>query len=274
MTPPAPRPRHRRKDAVLWSSAAVLALGGVTVGGLLRPAASAASSDATQGLYGDLGSTIAPPKPGAPSADRLDARADDRVAAFLLRQSALRSLEGVIARAFGPAPQPTPPSSAHAVRSVRVARGATSQACLAQAVYYEARGEPTEGQAAVAQVVLNRTHSGVHPADVCGVVFEGAARAGCQFSFACDGRLGGRRPDPTAWRRAQTVAAAALSGPGRPELAGALNYHADYVRPRWAAGLARTAEIGRHIFYAAARPAAQALGWSVPAPPPPATAGA
>ena len=61
--------------------------------------------------------------------------------------------------------------------------------CLAQAIYFEARSEPEAGQAAVAQVVLNRVSSGLYPTSVCGVVFQNAQRyKACQFSFACEGR--------------------------------------------------------------------------------------
>ena len=174
--------------------------------------------------------------------------------------------------AFGVAPAVSP----HPRSGVRrtVVRGASSQECLAQAVYFEARGEPEAGQAAVAQVVLNRSRSGRHPSDLCGVVFEGATHPGCQFSFACDPHLARRPRETAAWRHAETVAAEALSGPGRPELAGVLNYHADSVKPRWAAGLERTAEIGRHLFYAAARPAARALSPWTFTPTPPASSGA
>ena len=76
--------------------------------------------------------------------------------------------------------------------------------CLAEAIYFEARSEPEAGQAAVAQVVLNRVRSGIYPTDVCGVVYQDANRPfACQFSFACEGkslritepgRLGGRDP--------------------------------------------------------------------------------
>ena len=41
------------------------------------------------------------------------------------------------------------------------------QDCLANAVYFEARGEPLEGQLAVAEVVLNRAASGRYPATLC-----------------------------------------------------------------------------------------------------------
>lgn len=269
------RRSRRRPDSVLWAASLVMALGAVVVVGVVGPLRSqAAPSPASPER-----SLAAAPTPGRGYADApAERKAPDRVAMFLERAAAMRSVERVIARAFATAPAPVEIRRASAPRagSGRVARGTTPQSCLAQAVYYEARGEPAEGQAAVAQVVLNRARSGRHPADLCGVVFEGAARPGCQFSFACDPRLGGRRPEAAAWRRAQAVASDALQGPSRPDMAGVLNYHADYVRPRWAAQLERTAEIGRHIFYAARSAAGRAAsGWSFapaaaaePAPPP------
>lgn len=48
----------------------------------------------------------------------------------------------------------------------------TELKCLAQAIYYEARGEPLPGQIAVAEVVLNRADSKRYPSSVCGVVFK------------------------------------------------------------------------------------------------------
>lgn len=261
----APHPR-RRRDLALWTCAALLAVGGVVVGVGLAPSSSGAHAAAPSAASFPAASKAIPVVVVAVT----DAAEPDRVSAFLSRTAALKPLEAALRRAFAPASAP-PPTRRPPPSGRRVARGATPEACLAQAVYYEARGEPAEGQAAVAQVVLNRSRSGVHPTDLCGVVFEGAARPGCQFSFACDGRLGGRRPDPVAWRRAEEVAAATLSGRTRPELDGALNYHADYVRPRWAAGLQRTAEIGRHIFYAAVRPAGRLLDAWTGAPAPPAS---
>jgi spore germination cell wall hydrolase CwlJ-like protein len=124
--------------------------------------------------------------------------------------------------------------------------------CLAQAVYFEARSEPAAGQAAVAQVVMNRVRSPYYPKSVCGVVFQGAAHAGCQFSFACDGSLRRGVRDQAAWTRAQDVAGKVLHGDDNAlRLAPALNYHADYVKPKWASRLARVEQIGRHIFYQA-----------------------
>jgi spore germination cell wall hydrolase CwlJ-like protein len=121
--------------------------------------------------------------------------------------------------------------------------------CLTQAVYYEAAREPELGQAAVAQVVLNRLRHPGYPKSVCGVVYQGSARAtGCQFTFTCDGSLS-RAPDPGLWTRAEAVARRALSGHVVREVGSATHYHADYVAPYWAPTLVKLAQIGAHIFY-------------------------
>jgi len=121
--------------------------------------------------------------------------------------------------------------------------------CLTQAVYYEARGEPASGQAAVAQVVLNRVRSPIFPKTVCSVVFQGAARSnGCQFSFACDGSLRIGR-EPVAWRRAQKVAANALSGVVMAAVGNATHYHNLTVSPNWGPNLLKVAQVGSHLFY-------------------------
>ncbi|WP_407524937.1 cell wall hydrolase [Methylobacterium oryzisoli] len=124
------------------------------------------------------------------------------------------------------------------------------QRCLAEAVYFEARGEPEQGQAAVAQVVLNRAKSGLYPSNICGVVYQNRHRyLGCQFSFACEGRSL-RITDDSSWSTATRVARAVVEG--RTYLAdvgGATHYHADYVKPRWSRRLKKMDVIGRHIFY-------------------------
>jgi spore germination cell wall hydrolase CwlJ-like protein len=124
------------------------------------------------------------------------------------------------------------------------------QRCLAEAVYFEARSEPEEGQAAVAQVVLNRVKSGLYPSSICGVVYQNRHRhLACQFTFACEGKAL-RIGESESWERAKRVASAVLEG--RTYLAdvgGATHYHANYVRPYWARRLKKMDVIGRHIFY-------------------------
>ncbi len=122
--------------------------------------------------------------------------------------------------------------------------------CLAEAIYFESRSEPLEGQAAVGQVVLNRVRSGLYPSDVCSVVYQDSERAfACQFSFACEGKsLAIQEPGP--WAIAMRIAKEVVSGERYdPKLIAALNYHANYVYPAWAPMLTRLERIGNHIFY-------------------------
>jgi spore germination cell wall hydrolase CwlJ-like protein len=124
--------------------------------------------------------------------------------------------------------------------------------CLAEVLYYEARGEGTEGEKAVAEVVLQRTHDAYYPHTICGVVYEGVQpdRKDCQFSFACDGAL--HKPkERGAWRNVRILADKILSG--AVKLAGetghAIAYHSVDVDPAWAQDMVETAQIGNHIFY-------------------------
>ena len=121
--------------------------------------------------------------------------------------------------------------------------------CLSQAVYYEAANESTEGQQAVAQVVLNRLQHPNYPKTVCGVVYQGSQLStGCQFSFTCDGSLN-RMPPEASWLRARGVAEQALNGFVYSGVGTATHYHADYVFPYWAVTLVKLRQIGAHIFY-------------------------
>lgn len=123
-----------------------------------------------------------------------------------------------------------------------------AERCLTQAIYYEAATEPDSGKAAVAQVILNRMRHPAYPNTVCGVVYQGSSRPGCQFSFACDGSMR-RPPVPTLWRRAAEIARAALAGHVETSVGMATHYHANYVLPRWAPKLTKIEQIGAHIFY-------------------------
>lgn len=121
--------------------------------------------------------------------------------------------------------------------------------CLASAAYYEAGNQDTDGERAVAQVVLNRVRHPAFPNSVCGVVYQGSTRpTGCQFTFTCDGSLT-REPDADGWRRATKVAEDALSGAVYAPIGWATHYHADYVVPTWASSMAKDAIVGAQIFY-------------------------
>lgn len=121
--------------------------------------------------------------------------------------------------------------------------------CMTLALYYEAANEPTDGQRAVAQVILNRVAHPSYPNSVCGVVFQGSERrTGCQFSFTCDGSLN-RKPAQATWNRARGIAAAALAGYVYRPVGFATHYHATYVLPYWASSLSNVGTIGLHTFY-------------------------
>jgi spore germination cell wall hydrolase CwlJ-like protein len=125
--------------------------------------------------------------------------------------------------------------------------------CLAEAIYFEARGEPIAGQKAVAKVILNRVDSRYYPNSICGVVYQNDHKKNaCQFSFACDG-VPKRITETQAFKIAERLAAQIFScddcrDPDKP-LERSTHYHADYVTPWWAKKLERTGKVGRHIFY-------------------------
>ncbi|RBP02574.1 cell wall hydrolase [Roseiarcus fermentans] len=123
--------------------------------------------------------------------------------------------------------------------------------CLAEAIYFESRSEPEAGQAAVAQVVLNRVRSGIYPTTVCSVVYQDRNRPfACQFSFACEGKSL-RIEEPGPWATATRIADEVVSGRNyNADVAEAVNYHAAYVAPFWVGYLKRVDRIGLHIFYA------------------------
>jgi spore germination cell wall hydrolase CwlJ-like protein len=122
--------------------------------------------------------------------------------------------------------------------------------CLANAVYFEARGEPVRGQIAVAQVVLNRVFSPFYPKTVCGVVYQNANRhLACQFTFACDG-VPDVVTEPDAWLRAKRIAADMLDGKlWMPEVAKSTHYHAYWVHPDWVNEMRKIYKLGVHTFY-------------------------
>lgn len=124
------------------------------------------------------------------------------------------------------------------------------QQCLASGVYFEARGESVKGQAAVAQVILNRVRNPAYPKTICGVVYQNEDwRNACQFSFACD-NIKDRVNSKYHWKIAREVAMAVTAGKiWLPEVGSATHYHALYVRPNWASTMKKVGRIGLHVFY-------------------------
>jgi spore germination cell wall hydrolase CwlJ-like protein len=116
--------------------------------------------------------------------------------------------------------------------------------CLAQAVYFEARGEPIEGQLAVAEVVINRARSGLYPDNYCDVITQPA-----QFSFVRHGQIPTADESCEAWERAEAIAEIAERNLWQTKAADALYFHATYVNPSWARQKVELAQIDSHIFY-------------------------
>jgi spore germination cell wall hydrolase CwlJ-like protein len=139
---------------------------------------------------------------------------------------------------------------------------ARQEKCLAEAVYFEARGEAIRGQIAVAQVVMNRVFSGYYPTTVCGVVYQNANRhLACQFTFACDG-IRDVVTEPDMWDRARRIAKATLDGRlWLPEVGKSTHYHAYWVHPSWVHEMKKMYRTGVHTFY---RPRAWGDGSDAP----------
>ncbi len=126
-----------------------------------------------------------------------------------------------------------------------------AQKCLADAVYFEARGEVEKGQEAVAQVVMNRVFSGYYPNDVCGVVYQNANRhLRCQFTFACEGKDLSAKDEPDMWEQAKRIAKDMLNGRiWLAEVGHATHYHAYWVHPSWVHEMTKLYHLGVHTFY-------------------------
>ena len=121
--------------------------------------------------------------------------------------------------------------------------------CLAEAIYFEARGENVVGQYAVAEVILNRVDDKQFPNSVCDVVSEGATKLhSCQFSYNCDGKPEYIN-DLKSYERILKLANMLYDGTARLLTGGATFYHSRDVAPSWTSELRKTREIGRHLFY-------------------------
>jgi spore germination cell wall hydrolase CwlJ-like protein len=144
---------------------------------------------------------------------------------------------------------PNPPADPFRLITANPIDRTAALTCLTMAVYYEAGNQGDPGEAAVAQVVLNRLRNPLFPKSVCGVVFEGSTLStGCQFTFTCDGSLN-RRPSQFGWKKAGQVAERALDGHVQPLVGEATHYHTIWVVPYWQSSLIKVTQIGAHIFY-------------------------
>ncbi|MEA3049287.1 MAG: hypothetical protein QOG84_1123 [Sphingomonadales bacterium] len=179
----------------------------------------------------------------APASGASDAPAKPKTYLAAIYEKAMEALTGQGEPAPAAAPLPTLDELVGTYEAAAPAD--REQECLANAVYFESRGEPTEGQLAVAQVVMNRAASGRYPADLCEVITQKA-----QFSFIRHGRFPTADKASEAWRKAVAIAKIAeakVADAGIP--ADCLWYHATYVSPGWGKRLNRDTQIGLHIFY-------------------------
>ena len=201
-------------------------------------------------LIAALALVLAAPVPSLASEVRIEA------AARLVQseRSALRAAApGHLAKLVTPLAKPAAPSelrySEDWLARQPAPTGGPQWQCLAEALYFEARGESIKGQFAVAEVIMNRVDSPRYPDSVCGVINQGTGKKfACQFTYTCDGKAE-EIHEPASWERVGKVARAVLSGAPRALTGGATHYHTNAVRPRWASVYPRTATIGFHHFY-------------------------
>ncbi|MGB3243165.1 MAG: cell wall hydrolase [Sulfitobacter sp.] len=129
------------------------------------------------------------------------------------------------------------------------ANGTSEWRCLAEALYFEARGETVKGQFAVAEVIMNRVKSTRFPGSLCAVINQGTGKKyQCQFTYTCDGHKE-VVAEPAAFARVGKVARAIIDGRAPRLTGGATHYHTTAVSPRWSRVFTRTARIGVHLFY-------------------------
>jgi spore germination cell wall hydrolase CwlJ-like protein len=218
---------------------------------------SAAGKDATQLFFGADsmavgGARIAPWAPGeAPVVLASHGDPDIKQAALapVLPGDEGKGGESVASKGEVTGVDQRPRSPAERLALTGTAR-AKAEKCLANAVYFEARGESVRGQIAVAQVVMNRVFSPFYPNDVCGVVYQNSGRhLACQFTFACDG-IPDIVTEPDAFERAKRIARDMLDGKlWMPEVSKSTHYHAYWVHPDWVNEMKRVYKLGVHTFY-------------------------
>ena len=133
--------------------------------------------------------------------------------------------------------------------SLPVPKSSKQMSCLAEALYFEARGEPIKGQLAVGEVVLNRVEDPRYPDSICKVVNQGTGRRfACQFTYTCDGKLE-TVFERDAYAISLKISKILLTTHDRKLTEGSTHYHSNYVNPKWSKNFERITKYGRHIFY-------------------------
>lgn len=126
---------------------------------------------------------------------------------------------------------------------------------LAEALYFEARGESKKGIIAVGQVIINRTESTSFKNTVVEVVEQkkwNGSKWVCQFSYVCK-MLNSNKPIKMKKERAnqmKVIARGVLDGIYPDYSNGADHFiSSKIVKPGWAKKMALVSDIGGHIFF-------------------------
>lgn len=216
----------KRMNVRIWTAAALAA--GLVIGG-------AVSAQADEVLAARLGALLGQERAA------IQQVSDVRVAA-------LTAVPPASARNIPTAPDIITYDTAF-LASQPAASGGEQWRCLAEALYFEARGESVRGLFAVGEVIMNRVDSSRFPSTLCGVINQGTGRKfACQFTYTCDGAAE-QIHEPAAWARVGKVARLLIDGAPRTLTDGATHYHTRAVNPRWANVFPRTTTIGSHHFY-------------------------
>ncbi len=119
----------------------------------------------------------------------------------------------------------------------QVAQSSSDLYLLAKTVYAEARGEPYEGQVAVAAVILNRVESPDFPNTIAEVVYQPWA-----FTAVHDGQIN-LEPNETAYSAARD----AMNG-WDPTYGCLYYYNASTATSKWIFSRTTVVTIGKHVF--------------------------
>lgn len=119
--------------------------------------------------------------------------------------------------------------------------------CLAEAIYFESRGEITAGQIAVAQVIMNRVKSNRFPNTIKAVVHQPK-----QFSYYSDGKPEIMH-DIKSQTKAYTIASLVLTGDFIVDTVDLADHYFndELVDPKWSKKMIYIGRVGKHVFYKA-----------------------